>query len=747
MKRIHILAILFILESISGMLPMAAQPLPIHRNTTISAFLRTQDQTITYTQTQLAVRHHGSTIWQVHDMPYDTARALYDGPYVFHAAADTILAVRYTQYAPPATSVRLAVFKSEDGGKTWREFFHVSTTEKSSNNCVRYLSGHVVVFYNDEQGILHSESIGPDGRVRYRLEFGKTRLATTTVPLDGSYCICTLYQSMNSCRIVVDTNGIISSTPIPTMGSAWTETGLVPYQRFDRKLVFHYPTGPVTIEFAFPFDPQGTIALFDGKVYTSGVVPSPIYREADLPGIYTWDTSGRLPRVRSFVGGWQNPAVHGDTMTWGNWTGIQYIVKGTDSVISANYGLGWMDVNNSSGWLETQACTWIDSSLCYYPGKILFTTEPTYNLHFLSLTASDSIHSDLSILPFRPGLPVYGMDATSGGNERRLLVDRNYEKDVTEVYDIRPSRPPSLRYEGSELIQFWYQANDTVWCNRYGGLFMSVQGQDWRLLGTLGSLSGRNVYSMARYMGYLYLIAEGSGYSKDSSVLLRYSLHPDSSGHVTRIIAWKNPSYGAFAELVTMDSSLTITGLHDSITLGTTYDGLHVDHPRFPGPITQQGRTRVVVRPMTFGTYEIATTSGRSLTPVDTIPFHPYRTILGAYIMKGSIAIVTNEGTWLFPSIPLGSTTNVEESGRHGTGSKGRQSHEAISIRLPYDISVAPSPFTRQIDIYDIDGRLVSSHSIAPGNTHLVLREIPRGAYFIHIPEPDGPDIRRYLVE
>lgn len=556
--------------------------------------------------------------------------------------------------------------------------------------------------------------------------------------LDGSYALCTFYQSSGGYRIVVDTNGIITAIPLQMMDVAWTEDGPVPYWRGNNTLTFDYPSGPVTIGFEFPFNPEGTIAFFDGKVYSRGSIPSPIYKEAGLPCVFTWDTSGTMPRVRSFVSGWQNPTIHNDTMTWGNWIGIQYVVKGMSNTVPRNYDLGW---------LEPQVCTWIDSTLCYYSGKVLFTTELAYDLQFLSFTVSDSIRRALSILPFRPGTPIFGVDATSGGNERNILIGQNYKKNVMEVFDIRPSKSPSLLYEGGELIQFWYQANDTVWCNRYGGLFVSVKGQAWRQFGTLGSLSGRNVYSMARYMDNLYMIAEGPGFGKDSSVLLRYSFHPDSSNRMDRIIAWKNPSYGAFAELVAMDSSLTITGLHDSIALATTYDGLHIDHPRFPGQITQQGRTRVVIHPLTLGSYEIATTSGRSLIPVDTISFHPYRTILGAYLMNGSIAIVTNEGTWLFPSAPMGTITNVAESESPGTTMGRLRRHDAIAIRLPYEVSAVSSPFFRNVAIYDINGQLVSSENIPPGNTGFTVDDLPRGSYFIHISQPDGFEIRHYLVE
>lgn len=199
MKRIHVLLIVLILMSVFGIQRIKAQPLLLSRNSAYSDFYRGRDQTITYTQTQLAVRYHGNDEWQVRDMPYDTAKPIYDGTYVCHAAADTILVAQYIQYNPPGASLRIAVFRSTDGGRTWTEFFR-HPAAGDSNNCVRYISGFVVVFYEDEQNVLHALSVDSNATVRSHHEFGAVRLVIPRWLLRSLYVLPKQWRIQDSRR-------------------------------------------------------------------------------------------------------------------------------------------------------------------------------------------------------------------------------------------------------------------------------------------------------------------------------------------------------------------------------------------------------------------------------------------------------------------------------------------------------------------------------------------------------------------
>lgn len=722
---------------------LSAQPSPLCPNNLHPDYHYGSDRIVATTRTQLAILRHGTTTWEYHDAPYPTRHWRDYSFGVYHANGDTVLGRLIYRAGRDDQQGHLELVRSVDEGRTWIRFYGPVWNRYH----IQFVSGYTILVQSSVQDTCAAMTIDDAGNVRSCLQITTPFIEECVPAPDHTYLLCRHHydnienHDYGGSRLTVDRNGTLSKTLLPGFhGTASTTDGPVPYRRIVDRLILYHPGGQDTIIVPDWFITAGGIALFDTSIYAQWTLSDP---ESGVPlsAIHRWKIGrGKQQDVSWYPSCGDSPVVHGDTVIWCDFDGLRYRTKGSERLDSIPFPFGWV---------APAEVSWIDGSLCYYLGRGERQSGVPDIYRLLAVTADDTLHRNLFILPFTSRTSCLGSKASYGGTEIRSLIHYDEPARNMQVFDITPRNGTTLRYEyeDSSAIQYWYEVGDTVWYYQAGELYMKASGHPPRSLWPLHTIISGPIVSMAYYRDGLFILTRSGYYPHDSTIVLKCSFDTDTSIRITRILAWDSPS--AIAErLVPMDSCLAVSGLPDSVDYGSI-DGIRFDHPAYHGVVSRQGPIACILRSLDEkGRYEIcATTTGRSLTPVDTIPFHPYRTIIGAYLMNGSIAVVTNEGTWLFPSIPVGTITGTGGTDREASDPRDLHDHSPISIRLPYNVDVDPSSAYRQVGIYDITGRQIATLSIAPDATTLSLRNLNKGTYVMVIPDMDSPIVRTIIVE
>lgn len=720
-----------------------AQPAPLCDNNLHPSIYYGQDRIVATTKTQLAVLRHSATTWEYRDAPYPVRYWRHYEFGVYYANNDTVLA--WMIYLPNAGDPRniLQLVRSVDEGRTWTPFYR----SESIDYHIGFVSGYTVLLKSRVQDTCAAMTIDDTGTMRSCLQITTPFIHGYTAAPDHTYLLCMHHYDnvenydYGSSMITVDRDGILSKTLLHGfIDPAWTAEGPVAYRRVEDRLILYYRSRQDTIAVPTWFSTPNGFALFDSTLWAQDDPGWNLESNTPIFTVQRWRIGAKQQDVKRYPSCWDLPSVRNDRLVWCDFDGLRYVTKDSDRIDVVPY---------PAGFIAPISVSWADGSLCYYLDRGQRTSDAPNTYRLLAVDPDDTLRRNLHILPYRLRTSCLGSRTGRNGTESCSLIDYDDTAQTIRVYDLAPGNGATLRYEyeDSAAIQYWYEVADTTWYYQNGELFMMTPDRERRSLCTLHTVICGPIVSTAYYRGDLFLLGRSGYYPYDSSFVLKCSFRTNTTVHLTRMFAWDSPS-STSERLVVMDSCLTISGLPDSVDIGTTIDGIRFDRPPLSDVITRQGPTTCLVRRLEErGRYEISTTSGRSLTPVDTISFHPYRTILGAYLMNGSIAIVTNEGTWLFPSVPMGVITDVAESNGPGPAAGGRRRHDAIAIRLPHEIPVESSSSHRQAKIYDIRGRLVSTPTIPPNAGTISIRNLDTGTYVVIIPDFDGSVVRTVMVE
>lgn len=737
-----VILVAFMFGSIVFSAGMSAQPVPLCSNNLHPSYYYGRDCIVATTQTQLAVQRHGTTTWEYRDAPYP---ARHWGSYVFqvyYANGDTVRAFLAYLARKYDGQNRLELLRSTDEGRTWTSFYQQERTDYH----VQFASGYTVLVQSRVRDTCAAMAIDDAGAIRSCLQITTPFIRECTPAPDHTYLLCRHYYDniddydYGGSLIRVEGDGLLSKIRLPgSIGTASTTTGPVPYQRIRDRLIVYHQERQDTIIVPEWFVTLGGMALFDSSLYALGIQQDPKSETTSFT-VNRWRIGSRQQDVSSYPSCWDSPFVRGDTLLWCDFDGLRYQTKGNEHLNSIPF---------PPGLITPVSVSWADSSLCYYLRRGDRTSDAPDIYRLLTVSPDDTLHRNLFVLPYRTGTSCLGSRTSHDGTEIRSLIHYQDTARRIQVLDISPRNGATARYEyeDSAAIQFWYEVGDTTWYCQAGTLFMKTPGFEPRSLLTLRTVIGP-VTSMACYRGDLFLLGRFGYYPDDSSIVLKCSFRTDTAVQVMRMLAWDSRS--AYPErLVVMDSCLTISGLPDDVDHGTTVDGIRFDLPAYHGTVTRQGSIACVLRRLEEkGRYEVCTTTaGRSLIPLDTIPFHPYRAVLGAYLLGRSIAIVSDEGTWLFPSKPLGTTTEIREADHGYSNLKDKQHHDAVAIHLPYEMNVGPSSSYRHIRIHDVGGSLAGMVTIPPGATAVPLRNLNRGTYVVIIPDIKDPIVRTIIVE
>jgi len=720
---------------------LSGQPVPLFRNNLEAKFHFERDQVIAYTPTQIAIRRHEDTTWQIHDLPYSVDTHFGAGLDVYHASGDTILAI-CSEYTLELVR-RAKLFRSIDGGRTW-EVFHLH-----DHYCYAlYVSGRTILIDYDVSGPATVTVVDDAGNVSSTAKLDSYhQLGQFMVSSDRLHA---LYRDNHhrTWRLSFDDDlQLVISKPILCHGLMATQEGPTGFWFAGEKIVLYYPDRTDTIGRPLRFQISSTTALFDTRIYL------PAYGKLDgtepdfWHKLYLLSLHPNAVNTDFIFSVFDNPTVHGDTLFWGDHTRFRYVVHGSDSVHT---------VDGPDGWSKPAAVSWIDGALCYYMGREAITSHVPDLCNLLTVDPDAPLGAVVQGLPFTlDQMGLLGSKVVNGSSELRTVIKTDYPSYQRSVYDIDPVHGASLRGEFTDgtyiPLLAWHERNDTVWfCRRDPSLektllIMQLPNRYQRIIGSLNQPDDRRRYdvlSINSYRGSVYLLCEIDG----GFVVLKCTPNYSTISPVIKVLELPLPRWNQRYRLIVMDSCLTVSGVHDESSHCTTYDGIAFDKPAFGDIVTRQETTNIVLRhSRSEGRYKVySTTSGVSLTALGTIYFHQNRAVLGAYVVNGGLAVATDEGTWLLPLqpfVPAGVDDTVEYRITQSTPTP------ANVIRLPYEMTFSPSPFIRQADIYDAGGRLVSTRTVSPGSASITLDGLPTGSYFICIPGQAGLDIRRYLME
>lgn len=724
---------------------LSGQPVVLFQNNLEAKFHFERDQVIAYTPTQIAVLRHGSTEWRYYDLPYNKDTPFTTTPDVYHASGDTILVVCFDRDA--ASVLRTTLFRSTNGGRTWDDFYR-----HDRSSLALYVSGHTILIDRNPRGSDPVTVVNDAGSILATATLNNySGMSYYMTSADRRYALCRdIYY--RTWRLSFEDDGhFVTSEPILCHGLMATLDGPIGFRLIgshdDGKVYLFYRDRTDTIDRPPTFRNGGVTALFDAKIYLLG------YNTIDGIGPDRWYMLRKQPldptasNTDVIFSVFDNPTVQGDTLFWGDHTRFRYVVHGSDSVHT---------VDGPDGWSKPAAVSWIDGALCYYMGREAITSYVPDFCDLLTVDPDAPLGAVVQSLPFTLDQTVFlGSKVVNGSNELRTAIKTDYPSYQRPVYDIDPVHGASLREEFTDgtyiPILAWHERNDTVWfCRRDPSsqetlLIMQLPNRYQRIVGSLQPPDrGTNtIISIDSYRGSIFLMCEIDGIP----TLLKCTPRSWTTSPINKVLELPpRQNWNQRYRLVVMDSCLTVSGVRDETLYCTTYDGTTFNAPAFGDIVTQQGNTNIVLRGnRAEGRYNVhSTTSGMSLTALGTIYFHPDRTILGAYTVHGGVALVTDEGTWLLPLRPFVPTgvEDIMESpiARHTPT-------PASAVQLPYEMTFSPSPFIRHIDIYNVDGRLVSTETVPPGNSSIMLAGLPAGSYFICIPGQTGLDIRRFLME